>query len=97
MFLGGQDWIAVSDCSYIAKSGKKTYGLDKYWSGCSGKALKGLELSALALVSVNSGLALTLSAKQTPAGLKDDANRLVCYLGQLVHVVLIYSKRPSIG
>ncbi len=58
LFLGGQTWIAVRDCGYIPKSGKKSYGLDKYWSGCSQKALKGLEVSALALVSVNSGLAL---------------------------------------
>ncbi len=84
LFLGKEVWIAVSDCSYIPKSGKKTYGLDKYWSGCSQRVLKGLEISALALVSVKSGLALTLSANQTPSGLKDETNRLVFYLQQLV-------------
>ncbi len=84
LFLGKESWIAVSDCSYIPKSGKKTYGLGRYWSGCSQRALKGLELSALALVSVKSGLALTLSADQTPAGLKDETSRLAFYLQQLV-------------
>ena len=78
-FLGIGSWIAVSDCRYIPKSGKKTYGLDKYWSGCSQRVLKGLEISALALVSVKSGLAQTLLADQTPAGLKDETNRLVFY------------------
>lgn len=62
--------------------------MDKYWSGCARKALKGLDrtaerISALALVSVKSGLALNLSVSQTPAG-KDDTNRLVFYLQQLV-------------
>ena len=85
LFFGNQPWIAVSDCSYVPKSGKKTYGLDKYWSGCSQKALKGLEISALALVSVKNGLALTLSVSQTPSGLKDDTNRLVFYLQQLMN------------
>lgn len=84
LFFGNHSWIAVSDCSYVAKSGKKTYGLDRYWSGCSQRALKGLEVSALALVSVNSGLALTLSVNQTPGGLKDETNRLLFYLQQLV-------------
>ena len=85
LVLGGETWIAVSDCSYIPKSGKKTYGLDRYWSGCSQRLLKGLELSALAVVSVKSGLALTLSADQTPAGLKDETSRLAFYLLQLVN------------
>ncbi len=84
LFLGSTPLIAVSDCSYIPKSGKKTYGLDRYWSGCSQRVLKGLELSTLALVSVKSGLALTLSADQTPAGLKEETNLLVFYLQQLV-------------
>lgn len=84
LFLDSEPWIAVSDCSYMPKSGKKTYGLDKYWSGCSQRVLKGLEISVLALVSVKSGLAVTLSADQTPAGLKDETSRLVFYLQQLV-------------
>ncbi|MEM9830846.1 MAG: hypothetical protein AAF944_09410 [Bacteroidota bacterium] len=79
LFLDNHSWIAVSDCSYVAKSGKKTYGLDRYWSGCARKAIKGLEVSALALVSVNNGLALTLSVNQTPSGLKDETNRLLFY------------------
>ena len=102
LFLGGETWIAVSDCSYIPKSGKKTYGLDRYWSGCSQRVLKGLELSALAVVSVKSGLALTLSADQTPAGLKDETSRLAFYRAAAAYynwstVVLTCSKRPSIG
>ena len=83
LFLGSEAWIAMSDCSYTAKSGKKTYGLDKYWSGCSQRVLKGLELSTLALLSAKSGLALTLSAYQTPAGLKDETNHLIFYLQEL--------------
>lgn len=83
LFLDKEPWIAVSDCSYIPKSGKKTYGLDKFWSGCARRVLKGLEISTLALVSVKSGLALSLSVEQTPSG-SDEDNRLLFYLQQLV-------------
>jgi hypothetical protein len=37
MRLGGLNFstpiIAAIDCSFISKSGKATYGLDKFWSG----------------------------------------------------------------
>ena len=34
----GKEIIAVFDPSYIKKSGKKTYGLAKFWSGTAGRA-----------------------------------------------------------
>jgi len=61
--------IAVVDCSYIPKAGKKTFGLDRFWSGVAGRAKKGLELSVLSLVDVLSGTAWTLDATQTPPNL----------------------------
>ena len=61
--------IAAVDASFISKAGKKTFGFGKFWSGCAGKAKKGLEVTALALIEVSSGMAWTLDVCQTPAGL----------------------------
>lgn len=61
--------IAAIDASFIKKSGKKTFGRDKFWSGCANKAKRGLEISTLALIEVSSGAAWTLDVCQTPAGL----------------------------
>jgi hypothetical protein len=35
--------IAAIDCSFINKSGKRTYGLDKFYNGKQGKAENGIE------------------------------------------------------
>lgn len=47
-----KEFIACSDASFMPKSGKNTYGLGKFWSGTAQKAEKGLEISALALISL---------------------------------------------
>lgn len=57
--------VAVMDASYIPKRGSKTYGLGKFYSGCLGKAVKGLEISEIALIDQNSRQAFALSTKQT--------------------------------
>jgi hypothetical protein len=41
--------IAVMDCSFIAKSGKKTFGLDQFYNSTQGHVEKGLEVSLVAL------------------------------------------------
>ncbi len=61
--------IGVIDCSFIAKSGKKTYGLDKFWSGAANIAKKGLEISVLGCINVDLATAYVLDVTQTPAGL----------------------------
>ena len=61
--------IGVIDCSFISKSGKKTFGLDTYWSGCAAKSKRGLEISVLGVIDVVSGRAWTLDVTQTPAHL----------------------------
>ena len=86
------DWqrethIGIVDCSFLPKSGKVTFGLDKFWSSCAGKALLGLEVSVLACVGVVSKQTWALDATQTPAKLETDATknytRLSFYLEQL--------------
>ena len=54
------------DPSYISKSGKKTYGLDKFWSGVAGQAKFGLEIGGMGVVDMENNTALHLEAIQTP-------------------------------
>lgn len=58
--------IAALDCSYIKKSGDKTYGLGKFFDSKQGKADKGLEISTLAVVDVDYNTAYHVSTRQTP-------------------------------
>ena len=62
-------YIGVIDCSFINKSGKCTFGLDKFWSGVANRTKQGLEISVLGCIHVNSGKATVLDVSQTPAGL----------------------------
>lgn len=61
--------IGALDCSYVPKSGKHTYGLDRFWSGVAGRAKQGLEVSLLSLIDSVNGSAWSLFAEQTPSGL----------------------------
>lgn len=62
-----QELIATFDPTYIAKSGKKTPGLARWWSGTHQRALKGLEIACLSIVDVQAKTAMSLEAVQTPA------------------------------
>lgn len=55
------------DPSYIPKSGKKTPGLGKYWSGVAGESKKGLEIGGIAAIDLDNNTALHLEAVQTPS------------------------------
>jgi DDE superfamily endonuclease len=82
IFYPDENFIAAMDCSYIRKSGKKTFGLAKFWSGCSQKALKGLEISTIALIGIRHKVCFSLCTEQTPADVETE-NRLDFYLHQL--------------
>lgn len=58
--------IIAFDPSYLPKSGKHTPHRDTFWSGCLGKAVKGLEIAGLAVVDVDNNTAYALEAIQTP-------------------------------
>jgi len=57
--------IAVMDCSFIAKSGKKTFGLDQFYNSTQGRVEKGLEVSLVAVVDVDSKTGYAVLAEQT--------------------------------
>jgi hypothetical protein len=71
-------FIGVVDCSFIPKSGTKTFGLDKFWSSCAGKAQRDLEVSVLACVNTLTKQCFALEASQTPPNItqqNDKPNR----------------------
>lgn len=61
--------IGAIDCTFVEKAGKKTYGLDLFWSSSKAKSERGLELSVLALIETESRQSFTLDAVQTPPDL----------------------------
>jgi hypothetical protein len=66
LFAGDTLLIAAMDCSFSEKSGKHTYGLDKFYNSTHNKPEKGLEISTLALVDVEYTTVYNLSTRQTP-------------------------------
>ena len=78
----GEKLILTIDASFVPKSGKKTYGLGKFWNGCASKAMTGLELSCIALMTSTGHHVFPISIRQTrPKEEKKD--RLQQYLWQL--------------
>jgi hypothetical protein len=80
----------VLDASFVPKSGKKTYGLDRFWNGSHGRSEKGLEISALAWLDITANCAYALSVEQTPPTRKatgPESTRIDVYLDQLTRVV----------
>lgn len=75
--------IAAMDCSFCNKSGKHTWGLDKFYNASLGKAQKGLEISTLAIVDVDYNTAYNLSTRQTPVIDDPQKTRIDWYLDHL--------------
>ena len=84
------------DASFIAKSGKRTYGLDRFWNSCHGRAERGLEISVLGWVDITHNSAYCLSVAQTPPSLAaaPESTRSDTYLEQLRRVVTQYHLQP---
>ena len=61
----GSERIVIFDPSYISKSGKYTFGLNRFWSGCAQSLKWGLEISALAIGDVTNHTAFHYHATQT--------------------------------
>ena len=58
--------LLAQDATFIRKSGKRTYGLDRFWNGCAHRNERGLELSAIAILDVARRTAYPLAVQQTP-------------------------------
>ena len=64
-WIGSRNAIAF-DPSFIHKSGKQTPGIGYFWSGCAGRALRGIEILGLSVIDADSRLSFHLEAVQTP-------------------------------
>ncbi len=58
------EYILAGDESVITKAGKKTYGLDRFFSSIYGKPVPGLALFALSLINVNQERSTPLLVEQ---------------------------------
>lgn len=68
----GKNCIIAIDPTYIPKSGKKTAGVGYYHSGCAGRSLRGLEMTGLAAIDLDSKVALHLDGIQTVEKSEDE-------------------------
>ena len=80
--------VAAIDASFVPKSGKATYGLDRFYNGKASRAEQGLEISMIAVVDVEEAIAYSLSVQQTPASepaseVPDERTRVDDYLNHL--------------
>ena len=85
--------LAVMDSSFIRKSGKATFGLDRFWNGCSSRVGKGLEVSLVGMVDVETEVGYALHAQQTFAQTElEGVTRMDHYLG---HLTQVHPQLPS--
>jgi len=78
--------VLAFDPSYLPKSGKHTPHRGKFWSGCLGKAVQGIEIGGLGVVDLLQNTAFNLEAIQTPspASLKLAGKTLVDHYAQVI-------------
>jgi hypothetical protein len=83
---GSGHFVLAFDASYLPKSGTKTPGVGKYWSGCASKALPGLELGLLSVIDVDFHTAFHVDTALTPGPQerKDKDIDLVDHYAQVV-------------
>jgi hypothetical protein len=84
------DQALVMDASFVPKSGKQTYGLDRFWNGSHSRTEKGLEISTLAWLDLTANCAYCLSVEQTPPSptpSEPETTRMDISLDQLSRVV----------
>jgi hypothetical protein len=71
------------DASFIKKSGKHTFGLDKFWNATHSRVERGLECSLISVIDAEKNASLALSCEQTPPNLKTTQTRIDFYLEHL--------------
>lgn len=86
-----QEQAFVMDASVVSKSGKQTYGLDRFWNGTHSRAEKGLDISALGWLDITDNCAYSLSVEHTPPtpreAEEEEHTRIDTSLAQLTRVV----------
>lgn len=65
LFNPWHEYILAGDATTITKSGKNTFGINRFFSGVLGVVVKGLEFFAISLIDVTNGKSYPLGVKQT--------------------------------
>ena len=79
LFRSGETYILAGDECVDSKAGKKTYGLDHFFSGLQQKVIPGLSFFVLSLVSVNQRHAYPVAMEQT---VRSEAEKAACKVKQ---------------
>lgn len=66
VFKTGERLAHAIDPSYIKKAGRATPWTDKFWSGCAGAAIWGLEILGMSVINIDMHECFALRAEQTP-------------------------------
>ena len=64
---GSGEHMVIFDPSYLPKSGKRTPGLGRYWSGQAGAVKRGIEVGSFAIGDLGHHTAFHLAAELTPS------------------------------
>lgn len=75
--LCSDDKIIGFDPSYITKSGKQTYGVGYFYSGCHGQYERGLEIGCFAAIDLKQNTAYHIVATRTQYSKKNDSTEVV--------------------
>ena len=65
LFHPAHEYILAADATTVSKSGKETFGLDRFFSGVLGKVVKGLEFFVISLIDVTNRKSYPVAVKQT--------------------------------
>jgi hypothetical protein len=88
-------YVLAIDCSFIPKSGKKTYGIAKFYNGSHSRSEKGLEFFFAALVDNVFNTAFALQAFQTPPTMSGAESRTDFYISCLKSLAKKISKKAK--
>lgn len=72
LYRAGEVYLAVGDESVISKAGKKTFGLERFFSSIANKPIPGVSFFTLALVSVSDGVSHPLLTEQVVKSVETD-------------------------
>ena len=65
LFNPSHEYILAGDATTITKSGKNTFGINRFFSGVLGMVVKGIEFFAISLIDVTTRKSYPLGVKQT--------------------------------
>ena len=84
---GSGHFVLAFDPSYLPKTGIKTPGVGKYWSGCASRALPGLEVGLLSVIDVDYHTAFHVDVALTP-GPQERTDKNIDLVDHYAQVVL---------